>query len=178
MQSVFVGISDFNNEKGVFGVLYVWIGLGIIVAVVVIGMLCYVAFNKKSKIPKYKVEDKKEEAIQEVKEDKATEQPSLELNVNGAILSEDDFNFSDLNNKNLNSENFTNSFDSGNNYNDFSGLGEYDDSAFDFDSDFFDDDYGQNGDDVKRSEIVNEIHKMSPKMKAIILADVLDKKHF
>ena len=25
---------------------------------------------------------------------------------------------------------------------------------------------------------VNEIHKMSPKMKAIILADVLDKKHF
>ncbi len=158
--------------------LYVWIGLGIIVAVVVIGMLCYVAFNKKSKIPKYKVEDKKEEAIQEVKDNEATEQPSLELNVNGSTLSEDDFNFADLNDENSSSENLQNTFASGNDYNDFSGLGEYDDSAFDFDSDFFDDDYSQSGDDVKRSEIVNEIHKMSPKMKAIILADVLDKKHF
>ena len=158
--------------------LYVWIGLGIIVAVVVIGMLCYVAFNKKSKIPKYKVEDKKEEATQEVKDNEATEQPSLELNVNGSTLSEDDFNFADLNDENSSSENLQNTFASGNDYNDFSGLGEYDDSAFDFDSDFFDDDYSQSGDDVKRSEIVNEIHKMSPKMKAIILADVLDKKHF
>ena len=158
--------------------LYVWIGIGIIVAVVVIGMLCYVAFNKKSKIPKYKVEDKKAETTQEVKDDKATEQPSLELNENGSTLSEDDFNFSDLNDKSSNSENLANGFAGGNDYNDFSGLGEYDDSAFDFDSDFFDDDYGQSGDDVKRSEIVNEIHKMSPKMKAIILADVLDKKHF
>ena len=158
--------------------LYMWIGLGIIVAVVVIGMVCNVAFDKKSKIPKYKVEDKKEEKAQEVKEDKATEQPSLELNENGSAFSEEDFNFADLNDKSPNSENLQNSFASGNDYNDFSGLDEYDDSAFDFDSDFFNDDYSQSGDDVKRSEIVNEIHKMSPKMKAIILADVLDKKHF
>lgn len=158
--------------------LYVWVGLGIIVGVIGIGMLCYVAFSRKSKIANYKVEEKQEEKTQDVKADKATEQPNLELNENGTALSEDEFDFANLNDENSNSENLANGFDSGNDYNNFSGLNEYDDSAFNFDSDFFDSDYGDDGEEVKRSEIVNEIHKMSPKMKAIILADVLDKKHF
>ena len=155
--------------------LYVWIGIGVIVGVVGIGMLFYIAFNKKSKIAKYKVEEKGEEKGKVEK--LSTEQSeqggqSLELNENGMTLNEDDF--ADLKSEESKSgeDNFSkDEFDA------FSGLNTYDDSSFDFESEFFSD-YNNDEDDVKRSEIVNEIHKMSPKMKAIILADVLDKKHF
>lgn len=159
--------------------LYVWIGIGIIVGVVGIGMLLYVAFNKKSKIAEYKVEDKCEEIKEEEKSsNEQSEQggQSLELNENGLTLNEDDFDFADLKSEDNKRGNVASNFES-DEFNAFSGLNQYDDSAYDFESEFFND-YNSSEDDVKRSEIVDEIHKMSPKMKALILADVLDKKHF
>lgn len=136
-------------------------------AVVILAVLSYFAFFKKNKnFKSYKIEEEK----QEVKEETA-----MQLNEekeNGMTI-EDEFDIDPIQNSSSMEDDFDDLEDL---FDDFS---ESDSNELDILDDYDYDSYNyEQDDDVKRSEIVNEIHKMSPKMKAIILADVLDRKYF
>ncbi|MGN1227455.1 MAG: hypothetical protein ACI4TX_02305 [Christensenellales bacterium] len=142
----------------------------IAVAVVLLGVVCYFAFKKNGKFASYKIEDKEEE-----KEQTSTLQLNEESE-NGLTI-EDEL-FSNENSEPVINVNNSNDLDELFNDEDFSNYNFKNDSDYDYDDYFdFDEKFGFK-EDEKRSEIVAEIHKMSPKMKAIVLADVLDRKYF
>lgn len=142
--------------------LYVIIG-----AVIIFAIICIFSFKgKNGKIADYKVQEQSAEEEQT--------SSSIELNEetdSGMTLKEEDFNFDNPLNENKNFDNEPN-IDFNQMFNDYDA--EYDgySSGFDFGE------FENEEDDKKRSDIVSEIHKMSPKMKAILLGDVLDRKHF
>ncbi|MBQ8749697.1 MAG: hypothetical protein IJZ29_04455 [Clostridia bacterium] len=142
--------------------LYVIIG-----AVIIFAIICIFSFKgKNGKIADYKVQEENAE------EEQTTS--SIELNEetdSGMTLKEEDFNFDDplqVNKK----------FDDEPNIDFNQMFNDYDAEYGDYSSDFDFGEFESQEDDKKRSDIVNEIHRMSPKMKAILLGDVLDRKHF
>lgn len=144
--------------------IYVGIVLGV---VIVTAIIVYVIMRKGKSMTKNNLHANSEKSV----EDAGT----LELNEfssEGLQLTSEDFNLDeeDKSTQSVSEDDFMDDF--------------MDDFDFGFDnSDFegFDDVILGNEsvkDEKKRSPIVQEIHEMSPKMKAIILADVLDRKHF
>lgn len=157
---------------------YVWIGLGVIVGVVVIGMLVYFAFNKKSSGEQKAEKAKNKEEVKEtdVKEEKSSTDTNLELNENGSLTFDEEQELGTLNLNGETKPTADNAFNHSTSEDDFNYF--LDDSAFDDDIFGQPSNYGNNRGSENDNEVLKEIKKMSPKMKAIILADVLDRKHF
>lgn len=139
--------------------LLIFIGVAVVIAC---GLVLFIMNRKKIS---------KSEAHKQIKADKlSAEDPKLSLNEEGETglaLTEEELGLDSyedaLGNKLPEDDLFDDDFDD--------EYGDFDESMFDFDE-MFDEE------EVKRSELVEEIHNMSPKMKALLLTGALDRKYF
>ena len=147
--------------------------IAIIVVVFIFALILFIAFRKNNhklnlaKINTNEQVDASAENAGVPLEDGVLELNDLSSNFDDFNEEEFDTNINDFDLKN------NNNIDYSSNYNDINISDSLKKYAFNFDDEDL-----EFEDDVKRSEIVKEIHNMSPKMKAILFANALDRKDF
>ena len=155
------------------------VGIIIFAVLLVIAFLYFAIFKKNRNFTTFKIEDADEDAKNDNKDEEKSEEES-ESGVLSYNTIEEDVSLDEDDEAGVNT--FKKMFGS---------FEDEDDEDFDFDSikgkhfdfknrfrNFNYEDFEDEDDGKERSETLKEIHKMSPKMKAILLSNALDRKYF